>query len=59
MTNNSFSQSRFEKGKDVVRLIYAETVKDADKYINTTKAVGLVHFKHKKTNMYCDSALFF
>ena len=59
MTNKSFSQPRFEKGKDVVRLIYAETVKDAAKYKNTTKAIGQVHFEHNKTNLYCDSALFF
>jgi lipopolysaccharide export system protein LptA len=44
---------------DVIKLIYAETVKDAEGLINTTKATGNVHFEHKDTDLYCDSALFF
>ncbi|MEO9531166.1 MAG: OstA-like protein [Crocinitomicaceae bacterium] len=59
MTNNSHCQSRFDKKKDVVKLIFAETVTNSDKYKNTTKAVGNVHFEHNQTNLYCDSALFF
>ncbi len=57
--NLAWSQSRFENDGDLVKLIYAETVQDAEGHVNTTKAVGNVHFEHNKTNLYCDSALFF
>lgn len=43
---------------DVVKLVFAETVKDAEEYRNTTKAIGNVHFEHDRTHLYCDSALF-
>ncbi|MEX1002785.1 MAG: OstA-like protein [Crocinitomicaceae bacterium] len=45
--------------EDIIRLVYAETVKDAEGYTNTTKAIGNVHFEHNKSQLYCDSALFF
>jgi lipopolysaccharide assembly outer membrane protein LptD (OstA) len=50
---NSFSQ------KEVVKLIFAETVKDVEGKVNVTQATGNVHFEHAKTHLYCDSALFF
>jgi lipopolysaccharide assembly outer membrane protein LptD (OstA) len=59
MTNKSYCQDKLDKDEEVVRLIYAETVKDADNSVNTTKAIGSVHFEHNETNLYCDSALFF
>ena len=51
--NNSFSQ------KKVVRLIYAETVKDVPDRPMVTQATGNVHFEHDNTHLYCDSAVFF
>lgn len=44
---------------DVVKLIHADTVRDAPGLINTTLAKGKVHFEHNKTHLYCDSALFY
>ena len=45
--------------KEVVKLIFAETVRDVEGKANVTQAIGNVHFEHAKTNLYCDSALFF
>ncbi|MBD3637114.1 MAG: hypothetical protein HUJ25_07175 [Crocinitomicaceae bacterium] len=42
----------------MVKLIFAETVKDAEGYRNATLAKGNVHFEHDQTHLYCDSALF-
>ena len=53
-----FPHHSFSQG-EVVKLIFAETVKNAPGKINTTQAVGKVHFEHNKTHLYCDSALFF
>ena len=53
LPSNSFSQS------EVVKLVYAETVRDAHQYHNTTVCIGNVQFEHKNTKMFCDSALFF
>ncbi|UKN03011.1 hypothetical protein K6119_05715 [Paracrocinitomix mangrovi] len=51
--DNSFSQ------RDVIKLVYAQTVKDAEGLKNTTKAIGNVQFEHKNSKLFCDSALFF
>lgn len=60
MPSNSLAQPPNENGSgDVVKLIYAETVKDAEGYVETTMAKGNVHFEHEQTNLFCDSALFF
>ena len=45
--------------EDVVKLVYARTVKNSNVHRNTTKAIGEVHFEHKNSQLYCDSALFF
>lgn len=45
--------------EELVQLIFAETVKDAEGETSTTTAVGSVHFKHRETHLYCDSAVFF
>ncbi|MCB9223581.1 MAG: hypothetical protein H6582_05325 [Crocinitomicaceae bacterium] len=45
--------------EDVVKLVFAETVKDVEGKKNVTEAVGNVHFEHNRTHLYCDSALFY
>ena len=60
MPSNSLCQTQLNNGNgDVVKLIYAETVKDADGYVETTQAEGNVQFEHEQTKLFCDSALFF
>jgi lipopolysaccharide export system protein LptA len=54
-----FVPSHSTAQEDVVKLIFAETVMDAEGLANTTKAKGNVHFEHNKTHLYCDSALFY
>jgi lipopolysaccharide export system protein LptA len=44
---------------DVVKLVHADTVRDVPMQINVTLAKGKVHFEHNRTNLYCDSALFY
>ncbi|MBN4072700.1 hypothetical protein JYT74_01540 [Crocinitomix catalasitica] len=46
-------------GQEVIKLIYAETVKDGGDLKETTTAVGNVQFQHKTTRLFCDSALLF
>lgn len=44
---------------DEIRLVFAEDVINSVIYQNTTVAKGHVEFKHGKTRMFCDSALYF
>jgi len=42
-----------------IKLVYAETASDYKGQLNTTIARGNVHFEHNRSQLYCDSAIFF
>lgn len=51
----AFGLSQNEK----VRLVFAETVENSNKFANTTKAKGNVEFEYNQSRLFCDSALYF
>ena len=54
-----FIPERCAAQKEVVRLVFSETVSNSVAFANTTVAEGNVEFAHGGTRLFCDSALFF